>query len=325
MTDKVVSIIIPYHAEGQWLITRALMSINNQVGINKEQIEVIVVGDGGLRLRLQDLHRMMPDLPFEYLYSGQTGGTGVARQRGVEVASGKFITFLDAEDELYSDVVLREFMDVCGEHEIIVGRIEEQMMQDNGPLYLVERDFEEHNVGGKWFNRDFLQHYELNWRDDLQVYDDMYFLGMAFKLAEDVYQLDEPVYAWLWREKTKIRKQNSDAVLRRLDQWDLAMMASLEKIGLYRPDELSECFLTYMADIYLRSIKYPANDPKKFRAQHAALVLEFAKLWPQTKLEIGDAVHKMVVKPGVFHNITEAALPRFIADQDLIIKKGASA
>ncbi|MCO6184477.1 glycosyltransferase [Leuconostoc fallax] len=44
---KLVSIIIPYYNENESQLAIALSSINNQIGVDFNDVEVILVGDGG--------------------------------------------------------------------------------------------------------------------------------------------------------------------------------------------------------------------------------------------------------------------------------------
>lgn len=323
MANKIVSIIIPYHDEGLPILMRALMSINGQVGVDLDSLEVIIVSDGGERLKLKRCHELMPKLTIRYRYHKKVRGMGATRQQGMDVATGQFITFLDVDDEFYSDRVIRHFIDVLlksGNHQIIVGHTMELTQHDDGSQYLIDRGYDQRYAGGKWFNRKFLVNYQLKWRDDLHAYEDMYFIGTAFKLATNISKLDQPVYVCPWRNDSADRQQNGE-----LDQWVKATSATFEKLAAYKPESLSQYFLVYMADIYLRAAKYPANDSEKFRQVHAAFVRQYGSLWPKIKPELKDLVHQIVTGPGEFHGDSEVELPHFIAMHDDLIAGGVSA
>ena len=109
MASKIVSIIIPYHDEGLPLLIQTLMSINGQVGVDLDTLEVIVVSDGGERLKLKRCHELMPKLTIRYRYHKKLEEKGRPVSR-MNIATGKFITFLDNDDEFYSDQVLANLL-----------------------------------------------------------------------------------------------------------------------------------------------------------------------------------------------------------------------
>ena len=103
--DVMVSVVIPCYNYGQYL-AEALESALNQT---HSPIEVIVVDDGSTD--------STPDVCREYanrvkVVRQQNGGLPSSRNRGIQVAKGMFIAFLDADDILeptYLERTLRAF------------------------------------------------------------------------------------------------------------------------------------------------------------------------------------------------------------------------
>lgn len=91
-----VSIIIPvYNAEK--CIERCITSIRNQT---YTQWEAILVDDGSTDHTAAIIARAaMGDARIKYFYKAN-GGVSSARNKGLDCASGKYIVFLDADDEL---------------------------------------------------------------------------------------------------------------------------------------------------------------------------------------------------------------------------------
>ncbi|MFT7861088.1 MAG: glycosyltransferase family 2 protein [Sulfurimonas sp.] len=96
MMDKnvKVSIIIPaYNAEAY--IERCLKSATNQT---LKEIEVIIINDGST----DRTHEIIEELSHKdnriIILNKQNEGVSVARNRGVEIAKGEYIQFLDADD-----------------------------------------------------------------------------------------------------------------------------------------------------------------------------------------------------------------------------------
>lgn len=99
---KLISIIIPvYNAENS--IVRCIHSILHQKGVN---FEIIVVDDGSedgsLKLcqKLELLHKELR------VYHTENKGVSHARNFGIEKASGTWIVFVDADDELAEGALL---------------------------------------------------------------------------------------------------------------------------------------------------------------------------------------------------------------------------
>lgn len=92
MSTGRISIIVPaYNAED--FIARALASALEQTYHN---LEVILVDDGSTDATAS-IVRSIPDPRLGYVYQ-PNGGQGRARNRGVQISSGEYITFLDADD-----------------------------------------------------------------------------------------------------------------------------------------------------------------------------------------------------------------------------------
>lgn len=93
MIDRLISVVIPaYHCEAT--ITRAIDSALAQ-GV---PLEVIVVSDGdhGVLAPVMDRYRENPAVV--YVKNEQNMGAAESRNRGVTLAKGRYIAFLDADD-----------------------------------------------------------------------------------------------------------------------------------------------------------------------------------------------------------------------------------
>ncbi|MEB3220224.1 MAG: glycosyltransferase [Nostocales cyanobacterium 94392] len=91
-TKPVISVIIPaYNAEK--MIRETVMSVLNQSFSN---LELIVINDGSQDSTL-DVLSSIKDSRLQ-VFSYENSGVCMARNRGIERASGEFISFLDADD-----------------------------------------------------------------------------------------------------------------------------------------------------------------------------------------------------------------------------------
>ena len=106
MTHRVaVSVIIPFFNRSS-TVKRALESVIAQ---SHTDWECLVIDDGSSEAERNNLIRIVEDfgdsrICLEHLKEN-TGG-GAARNRGIELASGEFIAFLDSDDEWMKDKLL---------------------------------------------------------------------------------------------------------------------------------------------------------------------------------------------------------------------------
>ena len=111
MTQIKYSVIIPvYNAERT--LKRCLDSL---LGQKREDVEIILINDGssdGSRAILEDYGRRFPNVRAVHQ---ENAGVSAARNRGLDEAEGKYITFVDSDDYVSEDYF--RAMDEAGEKE----------------------------------------------------------------------------------------------------------------------------------------------------------------------------------------------------------------
>lgn len=96
MGNRKLSIIIPlYNVEDY--IERCILSIVSQ-SINQESYELIVVNDGSTDKSDSIVEKLQSIYPFIILINKTNGGLSSARNKGLDIASGDYIFFIDADD-----------------------------------------------------------------------------------------------------------------------------------------------------------------------------------------------------------------------------------
>jgi glycosyltransferase involved in cell wall biosynthesis len=86
-----ISVIIPCYNAARW-VSRAIESVLAQTGV---AVEVIVIDDGSTDESLDAIKRHAERIRWE---SGPNRGACTARNRGLALASAKYVMFLDADD-----------------------------------------------------------------------------------------------------------------------------------------------------------------------------------------------------------------------------------
>lgn len=99
-----ISIIIPVF-NGEKTIKRAIRSVLKQ---NEKELEVIVIDNGSTDRTKSIIKKIKQNDQRVKYYHLEEKGRSKARNIGISKSSGKYIKFLDADDELFSDSLRRE-------------------------------------------------------------------------------------------------------------------------------------------------------------------------------------------------------------------------
>jgi glycosyltransferase involved in cell wall biosynthesis len=97
--NPLVSIIIPTYNRGEYL-KQCLNSILNQTYSN---YEVIICDDGSTDNTTSIVNKYTSRLNLRYDFEINTGGPASPRNRGIKLAKGEFIAFLDSDDYWHSN------------------------------------------------------------------------------------------------------------------------------------------------------------------------------------------------------------------------------
>ena len=89
-----ISFIITYHNEPVEMLIECIESIRS-LSLQEYEREIIVVDDGSDKSPINE----MPDQRAHFLYIYQNGlGVSAARNKGMTIATGRYIQFIDADD-----------------------------------------------------------------------------------------------------------------------------------------------------------------------------------------------------------------------------------
>ena len=91
-----LSVIIPAYNTGKW-VRGQLDQLKAQMS-EYPNVEIIVVDDGSS----EDMS-WVKDYPNAILKRKRNGGAASARNAGLDLAHGEYITFLDSDDEIYDN------------------------------------------------------------------------------------------------------------------------------------------------------------------------------------------------------------------------------
>ena len=123
MTNLSISIIIPLY-NGSKLINRCLDSVYNQIG--NFQLDVIVIDDGSTDNSINVVENYPQKIT---ILTQKNSGPAAARNKGIEVATGKYLAFLDGDDYWLEEFLIKTitFMETHPTVAVSVGQIHKRI------------------------------------------------------------------------------------------------------------------------------------------------------------------------------------------------------
>lgn len=125
MKKELISVIVPVYNAERYLAA----CIDSILSQSYQNLEVIIINDGStdLSLKVAETYQEKEDRVVVYTYPNE--GLSAARNRGLEVATGDYITFVDSDDILLPDAleVMMHYLNIMNadlvEGKIIRGKV----------------------------------------------------------------------------------------------------------------------------------------------------------------------------------------------------------
>lgn len=227
MDEPLISIIVPIYNVEQYL-DKCITSIVNQTYKN---LEIILVDDGSTDKCSNISDKWALDDNRIKVIHKENGGLSDARNTGLEIATGKYIGFVDSDDFiskyfveiLYKNLVntqsdliqcshLTVDEDYLGVEELINENLSIKIYNTKEALgLLIEEERINQVVWNKLYKKELLQeiHFEYN-----KLNEDEFFTYQIFAKCKKISYVDLPLYYYLIRNQSIMRKQYS---IKRLD------------------------------------------------------------------------------------------------------------
>lgn len=177
MNDLRFSIIIPSFNSAKE-VERAIQSIKEQTFKN---YEIIVIDDCSTDNTYEILSKQKDIILMRNSTNLKAGGS---RNKGLKVAKGEYVLFLDADDYLAANDILQKINDVIGNEKIdivylgfeIVGRMQEKVIptEENSTLSQRAKNWKYDNVWDVCWNNEFLK------ENDMKFMEKRYFEDFVF-------------------------------------------------------------------------------------------------------------------------------------------------
>lgn len=237
--NVVVSVIIPvYNAER--FLCRCIDSIRAQ---DFRDLEIILVDDGSS----DGSPKIAQDYTFQderiVFLKQENLGVSVARNRGLDVARGEFVAFVDADDHVTQDYVSTLVQAIAGSDLATCAYYRERdhatpyRVGESGQISI--RDLFLHTYvtgkigGGCWnklFHKSVLDREGIRFLKGIAVGEDMVFLARYYQFCSSVHHVDRPLYFYVFQPQSAVQKSYSKKTVQAST---LSVLEALDMLEFY--------------------------------------------------------------------------------------------
>lgn len=181
-------------------------------------LELIVIDDGSTDGTIDVVEQLKEEFPGEIIIIKQDNeGPGAARNKGMKVATGDFIAFLDGDDILYPDAYLKLYQSAMNNSaDIVVGNVDRFNSSSNHFVSGLHRKIFDNDLNNthiinnhsllydttswnKLFRTEFLKKYQILFPENI-LYEDIPFNMEAHLRSTCTNIITDKVYRWRLRD-----------------------------------------------------------------------------------------------------------------------------
>lgn len=126
-TEKLVSVIVPVYNCEKYIRKSVQAVLNGQY----RNVEIILINDGSTDSSLELCNQLRTQDNRVKVYSQKNGGPSAARNKGIQLAMGEYIIFMDSDDET-SKYYVSDLIDLMHNEDAVLGQV--SYTQDIGNL-----------------------------------------------------------------------------------------------------------------------------------------------------------------------------------------------
>lgn len=261
-----LSVIVPVYNAEKYL-PKCLDSIRNQT---YEDIEVILINDGSTD-NSENIceHYVKNDRRF-ILYNITNSGPACARNMGLEVARGDYISFVDSDDYIEPDIYEKLIYSI--EHDMVQMAIcnwyiymnakkrsdigEKGIIKSKKLTYIIVSD-DEKGGGGYLWNKVICKKTIYNnsgqlikFNTEVDVYEDKIWLLKVLKNVHEIMLMDYVGYNYIVHEKSLTNRRYSDRIDNFIKAWKLIERELDDKLTKSIYEFRTLWFLTYFWNVF---------------------------------------------------------------------------
>lgn len=228
MNNISISIIIPVY-NGEKFLKKCIDKLKKNM--RGTSCELIIINDGSTD-RTKELLQQYTNVAR--VISKPNGGVSSARNLGIEVAHGKYITFIDIDDEIPEDI-LKDYECIISEYENIecVQGCFEKVTEEGRCHYIDALNIQQlclaypglsskvnlelplsvingvHGCYGKLFNKTILNKYKIRFPEDLGLGEDLWFYYQYLSRIDKVLIFEKQTYIIIDNQESATRSCNA--------------------------------------------------------------------------------------------------------------------
>lgn len=292
-----ISVIIPVYNTEKYL-KECLNSVMNQ---SLKEIEIICIDDGSTDNSLKILREYQQKDNRLIVLQQENNGSGIARNAGIKKSNGKYISFLDADDNYPSTKVLEILFDACEKHNISIAGGGISLRKYNEIIPSIKRGADNFFVKEGIINYNDVQFdygyqryifsRELLLKNNILFppyirFQDPPFLVKAMICAQKFYAIREETYCYRWGHQNINWnfKRTNDMVCGIIDVLNLSIennLVNLFKVSINRIDKeyyriINNSLKKGNRDLFMLLIKYSSivNENRKLLKSNTPLFCE---------------------------------------------------
>jgi glycosyltransferase involved in cell wall biosynthesis len=280
----VISVVVPAYNAGK-TIQNTIDSVLKQTF---SDFELIVINDGSTDKTLEILDKIQD--PRLKIFSYENGGLPVARNRGITQATGKFISFIDADDLWTHDKLELQLAALQNHPEAGVAYSWSVFMDDKGEYFHADEPiFYEGNVFAKLLLRNFIAHGSnlLIRREAIELIGDFdltvppcadwdFYLRLAARWSFVVVPKPQILY-----------RQSSSSMSAKVEEMERCSLMVVEKAFQSAPQDIQHLKSQSLAFVYHYSaelwLRHSTNNRSDFKEVNKKLWMAI-RLYPQILL-----------------------------------------
>jgi len=218
----ILSLVIPLYNSEKY-ISECLDSLLDQ-DVSKNEYEIIIINDGSKDKSLQIVENYAKNNPNIVVYSQENKGVAATRNKGIKMAKGSFIFFVDSDDYIATDVLEVIFNNLDNSIELLTFKsiqtiqtnlkISQDLDTIKSPSIIIDGIDFIAKYGFKdaigWFvvNKDFLIKSNLFYLEG-KMLEDISFNIKLLTTVKKILHLPLDVYRYVARENSIMTKKNA--------------------------------------------------------------------------------------------------------------------
>ncbi|WP_288479597.1 glycosyltransferase [uncultured Clostridium sp.] len=274
--SNIVSVVVPFYNVEKY-ICRCLESIINQTF---NDIEIILINDGSTDFSYEKIQKYIDsDNRIIYL-EHENIGLGETRNRGIDIASGKYIAFIDSDDYIENDMIEcllkkieeKNFDVVCCETYIDNGsrnkkvrksfiNIEDYIPNFNKLEFLEKYYFNgnySHNAWDKLYNLEFIRENNIRFGDNKKIFsEDNFFQIQILNCNPKIGYINKALYNYVIRDNSIMNSYKENLIERHLNMFD-ELIENVYKGNLENSDKYMIALLIF--DVIIMHTKNILNE-----------------------------------------------------------------